>query len=45
MKFGIFFTFLGISILPNSVYAVGVLIPKEILVKIEAKAAVDFPND
>ncbi len=45
MKFGIFFIFLSISIPPNSVYAAGVLIPKEILVKIEAKAAVDFPKD
>lgn len=30
---------------PTSVYAADALIPKETLLKIEAKAAVDFPND
>ena len=45
MKVGIFVILLSISMLPTSIYAACVLIPKDTLVKIEAKAAADFPND
>lgn len=45
MKVVIFLILLSISMQLTSVYAAGVLIPKETLLKIEAKAAADFPND
>ncbi len=45
MKFVIFLFLLSISIQSTSVYATDGLISKENLLKIEAKAVVDFPND
>jgi hypothetical protein len=45
MKVIIFLVLLSISMQPTSAYATDALIPKETLLIIEAKAAVDFPND
>jgi len=45
MKVVIVLILLSISVRSTSVYATDALIPKETLLKIEAKAAADFPND
>lgn len=45
MKSVVFFLLLSVSMQPTSVSATGEPIPKETLLKIEAKAAADYPDD